>query len=128
MRSARAVAVDDDPKSLRVLVEALALLGISCTTIQDPTIVINTLGTIEDVDVVFVDLEMPELDGFTLLKILKEDLSIESPIVAHSVHTNEVNHARQLGFDGFLGKPLRLNQFHDQLDRILSGEGVWDVD
>jgi two-component system, cell cycle response regulator DivK len=126
--SANVVVVDDDLMSLRVLAEALALIGVSCTTIQRAVDVSDTLQSMNDVDIIFLDLEMPELDGYSLLRILKEELQIASPIVAYTVHTNEINNARLSGFNGFLGKPLRLNRFQDQLDRILSGEGVWEAD
>ncbi len=33
---------------------------------------------------------------------------------------------RDMGFDGFLGKPLDNARFPDQLARILRGEPVWE--
>jgi CheY-like chemotaxis protein len=128
MCSANVVVVDDDPMSLLVLAEALTLIGASCTTIQRPVDVSNTLRTMNQVDIIFLDLEMPDIDGYSLLRMLKEELQIDAPIVAYTVHTNEMNNARLSGFSGFLGKPLRLDQFPDRLDRILRGEGVWEAD
>jgi CheY-like chemotaxis protein len=128
MSSAHIVVVDDDFKSLQVLAGTLDMLGVTSTTIQDPTLLQASLETLENVDAIFVDLEMPDLNGYELLNMLKNDLQVSVPVVAYSVHTSEINHARQLGFDGFIAKPLKLSQFSDRLNRILSGERVWDID
>jgi len=35
--------------------------------------------------------------------------------------------ARRAGFDSFIGKPLDLRGFPDQIRRILNGQPVWEV-
>jgi CheY-like chemotaxis protein len=78
------------------------------------------------VDVVFLDLEMPDIDGYAVLEILKSDNRFDTvPIVAHTVHFGEINNAQHVGFHSFLGKPLNIDRFPDQLARILIGEHVW---
>jgi CheY-like chemotaxis protein len=128
MQSLNAIVIDDDPMSLRVLSEALLLIGVSCTTVQDPNTLSSILELMNTIDVVFLDLEMPQQDGYSVLRMLKEELEMSIPVIAYTVHTNEMSHARQVGFDGFLGKPLRFSRFSDQFWRILSGEGVWEAD
>jgi DNA-binding NarL/FixJ family response regulator len=49
-----------------------------------------------------------------------------APIIAYTVHLNEIANTRQLGFDGFLGKPLDVTRFPEQLARILRGEQLWE--
>ena len=80
----------------------------------------------KDFDVIFLDLEMPEINGYEMIEILKNELGVSAPIIAYSVHISEVHVARKLGFDGFLGKPLRRTEFPGQLQRILNGEKVWE--
>ena len=53
------------------------------------------------------DLEMPEMDGFTLTRQLKEDDALESvPIVIHSSLSGSANesHAKRVGADGYVAK------------------------
>jgi two-component system cell cycle response regulator DivK len=38
----------------------------------------------------------------------------------------DVTRARQLGFDGFISKPLKSAEFASQVQRLLQGEAVWD--
>jgi CheY-like chemotaxis protein len=79
------------------------------------------------VDVVFLDLEMPKLNGYNVFDYLKNEVGITAPIVAHTVHVSESNVVRSLGFDAFICKPIDSDIFHDQLQQILNGDRVWIV-
>jgi two-component system cell cycle response regulator DivK len=50
------------------------------------------------------------------------------PIIAVTAEASleQMNKAKESGFDGFLGKPLDPDRFPDQIRRILSGEPVWE--
>jgi two-component system cell cycle response regulator DivK len=50
------------------------------------------------------------------------------PIIAVTAEASleQMNKARDSGFDGFLGKPLDPDRFPEQIRRILSGEPVWE--
>lgn len=123
-----ALIVDDNTTNLEVMAEMLAALGLTYTTVQNPNRLGAALDQLERIDVVFLDLEMPGLDGYAVLDILRHDYGITAPIVASTVHLNEIQTARQMGFHSFLGKPLKVSRFPDQLERILNGERVWEVD
>ena len=88
----------------------------------------GVLPELEQLDIVFVDLEMPSIDGYEVLDMLRHDYGVDVPIVASTVHLNEIATAREMGFHSFLGKPLKANRFPDQLARILRGEPVWEAD
>lgn len=126
MAYAHALIVDDDPNNLEVLARLLTAQGVSYTAIQDPTQVVTTLEEIGSVDVVFLDLEMPKVNGYQVFETLQSIFDTEIPIVACTVYTNELDSAQDLGFHSFLGKPLDAAHFPNQLERILSGESVWE--
>jgi CheY-like chemotaxis protein len=128
MSEYRALIVDDNPNNLGVLVQLLTIEGIDATGLQDPARLSAVLKNASDFDVVFVDLEMPGVDGYSVLDHLRADKRFqETPIVAYTVHTSEINAARNRGFHSFLAKPLDAERFPDQLSRILRGEPVWSV-
>jgi len=59
------------------------------------------------VAMVLTDLEMPEMDGFTLTRQLKQDDLLKSvPVVIHSSLSGSANesHAKRVGADGFVAK------------------------
>lgn len=121
-----AVVVDDRPDNAGVLAELLALEGVTCTQIYNPFKVENALQNLDHVEVFFLDLEMPGMDGYALYDTLKDDSRFHgAPVVAYTVHVSEINTVYQMGFHSFLGKPLDSDLFPDQLARILRGERVW---
>ena len=122
-----ALIVDDDANNLEVLEQLLAVEGISSTMLKDPTQVLSALPGLPPIDAVLCDLEMPRIDGYTLLSSLRKVLDKNIPIICVSVHLAELDRAYQLGFDGFLGKPLDGERFPLQIARILEGQPVWDL-
>jgi two-component system cell cycle response regulator DivK len=126
MLQMHALIIDDNAFNVEVLERLLSSLGGTYTAAQDPTRVVEIVQRLKEIDVVFLDLEMPKRDGYQMLAILRQELGMAVPIVAYTVHTSEIDYARRLGFDGFLGKPLDPDRFPGQLERILNGEPVWD--
>lgn len=120
-----ALIVDDNIQNIRVLATLLSRQGINCTEFNDPLQLAANLDNLQAFDVIFLDLEMPGMDGFTVKTLLRKHLG-STPIIAYTVHVSEINVARQAGFDGFLGKPLDHTRFPGQLTRILSGDAVWE--
>ena len=127
MATLHALIIDDDAYSIHVMERLLDQEDISYTAVADPTRLEGILQTLDTVDIVFLDLEMPKLDGYEVLAILKTHLTASVPIVACTVHTAEINNTRRKGFFSFVAKPLDLDRFSDQLHRILSGIPVWEA-
>jgi CheY-like chemotaxis protein len=125
MAQSHALVIDDNQQNRRVLAQLLSKQGVRCTEVSDPRKLASLLPTLDSVDVVFLDLEMPGLDGYKAKDLLRSNLAA-TPIIAYTVHVSEINVVKQLGFDGFLGKPLDNARFPDQLARILRGEPVWE--
>ena len=121
-----ALIIDDDCNNLGVLQQLLTMQGITYTAIQDPTKVEEALAELDEIGFVLLDLEMPDFNGYQLFDILKSSQQLQAvPIIACTVHTNELYTARSIGFDGFISKPLNVDKFKDQLDCVLRGESVW---
>ncbi len=125
MNQRRALVIDDNRLNLKVLSQMLAKQGLACVEVSDPAQLETMIPTLDPVDVVFLDLEMPGIDGYVVKDILREHLG-NMPIIAYTVHVSEMNNVHDSGFDGFVGKPLDSSRFPDQLARILNGEPVWE--
>ena len=123
-----ALIIDDDSFNLEVLGRMLAAEGAAYTTVQDPTNITATLNNLKQVDVVFLDLEMPKMDGYKAFQLLTSKLGSGVPIIACTVHSNEIETARKLGFAGFLGKPLDRDRFKNQFKRIQNNQPVWEAE
>lgn len=126
MTPPHALIIDDQTSNIEVLALLLEQEGVSSSSITRKHDVIPALDDLLPLAVIFLDLEMPNGDYYSLLHELKADQRLAGvPIVAYTVHVSEIDEARLAGFDHFLGKPLQMQEFPEQLRRILGGEPVW---
>jgi len=121
-----ALIIDDQVSNIDVLAMLLKQEGVASVSVTSVRGVFEALDQTPGVGLVFLDLEMPNGDYHETLAKLKADPRLSGvPIIAYTVHTSEIDQARQAGFDGFIGKPLHATEFSGQLQRILNGERVW---
>jgi CheY-like chemotaxis protein len=125
--SINVLIIDDDEFNLEVLGRLLKAEGANHIALQDATKIEDALAELPRVDIVFLDLEMPKMDGYQAFALLREKLGDHVPIIACTVHLNEIDEARNLGFAGFLGKPIDQKRFGHQYQAILNGQGVWEI-
>ena len=124
----QALIVDDNQFNTNILARFLEEEGLASVIVSRPKNLDAYLSQLDDLKVVFLDLEMPELDGFDMLAQLRANELFQGvPIVAHSVHISEIKVTHDAGFDSFIGKPLNADKFTGQLSRILSGKAVWET-
>jgi CheY-like chemotaxis protein len=82
-------------------------------------------------DVILLDLMLMSrisgYDVYTTLRLQTQFITI--PIVAVSASDPEIEipKTREIGFAGFIGKPIDVRLFASQIDTILHGETVWYV-
>lgn len=65
--------VENEPMDSQILTSLAQSLNIDYSTASDGADVINQLDSLSQVDIVFLDLEMPKVDGFQLLQAIQED-------------------------------------------------------
>lgn len=125
MAQSSALIIDDNPKNLLVLEQLLRMENVQTYRISATANLSAALDSIPAVDVVFLDLEMPDTNGYEALEILKGHPNFQhAKMIAYTVHVSEINTTMAMGFDGFLGKPLSAEAFPQQLEHILRGEEV----
>jgi DNA-binding response OmpR family regulator len=73
----------------------------------------------EHIDLVLLDIRLPGMGGFEVLKVIKKEFP-ETRVVMITAHS-DVYHAmesRRLGADDFVGKPYDLNEIVLTIDRL----------
>mgnify|MGYP001065134346 CR=1 FL=1 len=73
-------------------------------------------------DLVLLDLEMPGLDGFAVLRRLREDARFGAlPVVAVTARAMQGDRERALaaGFDGYITKPIDAAALRRQVEQML---------
>ncbi|ATE60632.1 chemotaxis protein [Thauera sinica] len=111
--------VDDSSVARRKIAEVLDRLGVRHKHAQNGLEAWNRLEGIashaaltgrsvaDDIDVIMVDAEMPEMDGYVLTRNIKRDPRFEGvPVVMHSSLSSEANRAmgRRVGVDSYVAK------------------------
>jgi two-component system cell cycle response regulator DivK len=80
------------------------------------------------VDLVLLDIHIPDEDGYAVLQRLRGDPRFkDTRIVAVTADASQESmmRAKAAGFDGFIGKPLDPDEFPNQIKNILQGQAVW---
>jgi len=117
-RVVRAVVVDDDERLLGVLKRGLRVHGFDVLTFADPQEALAHMQT-APVDVAVLDVTMPDLDGVTLCRRLRQSLSI--PILMLSARDTVPDRILGLesGADDYLTKPFELAELAARLRALL---------
>ena len=106
--------VDDDPsilKLLRRIFESYFLDSILLTSCTEPERAAG-LCISEEIDILFTDLDMPNRNGFTLLKQVKaRNVLTQVVILSAQPTSNALQSAFYLGANEYLTKPI----VHDEL-------------
>lgn len=122
----RVLVIDDNLVDIEVLIRLLKHMDVTCDVLSSLEFV-EQLDGIDPINAIFLDLQMPGVNGFDVLETIHASGQFAGvPVIAYSSHLNEMPAARRAGFHSFLGKPLSSTKLGEQLGRILNGEPVWD--
>jgi two-component system cell cycle response regulator DivK len=128
-KDATVLVVEDNVSNFVLIARMLGYLGIHCEWKTSGYEVVEYADTLPRLDLILMDIRLPYEDGYGALKKIRASEHLKStPIVAVTAEASQeqMNKAKDSGFDGFLGKPLDPDRFPDQIRRILSGEPVWE--
>ncbi len=77
-----------------------------------------------DYDLVVSDVMMPEMDGFTMLRMIKSNLNLSHlPVVMLTSKSDVANRLEGLehGADAFLAKPFDMDELHLTIENLIKG-------
>lgn len=123
------LVVEDNVSNFVLIARMLGYLGIHCEWKTSGYEVVEYADTLPRLDLILMDIRLPYEDGYGALKKIRASERLKTiPIIAVTAEASreQMNKARESGFDGFLGKPLDPDRFPDQIRRILSGDQVWE--
>jgi len=112
---------DDDAASLELLKDALAVPGYRILESSDGSDALSKVQS-ETPDIVLLDIQMPGLDGFDVLRVIR---GLQPPVpcrvLAVTAFVMDGDRDRMLasGFDGYIAKPVSISHVREQVRRIL---------
>ena len=124
----RALLVEDNEINRIIAVELLGTMDIKPTVACSGAEAVKLLQEV-DFDVVFMDIQMPEMDGLEatrLIRKLDRPGVTQLPILAMTAHAFQADRERSLaaGMNDHLNKPILLEQLQAALLRWLPGRVV----
>ena len=126
---AHVLVVEDNLKNFVLIARLLAYLGVKdCQWKASGWQVLEFADSMERVDLVLLDIHIPDEDGYVVLQRLRGDPRFKSTwIVAVTADASPESllRAQAAGFDGFIGKPINPDEFPSQIKSILEGHPVW---
>ena len=116
--------VDDNAINRQVAIGFLADTGMSVVTANHGGEALHKLEHGE-YDMVLMDIEMPEMDGITATKAIREKLCLDKlPVIAMTAHatSDDAGVYRQAGMNDHIGKPFEPLKLYKLLTRWLDVE------
>jgi len=116
-----ALIVHDDPNIHPLVKAALSPYSVSSEGVHDGNAALARLRS-HRYDLVILDLAMPELTGFDVLRALKTESALrEIPVIVLTANSSDEALARSFGYgaDDFVAKPFKATQLGMRAYRLL---------
>lgn len=121
-RKAQVLIVEDDPGHQRLLELYLNRAGCECDCCFDGKSGLQKASK-GNYDVVFVDINIPEMDGFMVATLLRERDPEVALVAITALELEGIKRkALAVGYNDFLQKPLRQEMIEAVLQKHLSSE------
>ncbi|WP_305043698.1 ATP-binding protein, partial [Geoalkalibacter sp.] len=126
-RPARILVAEDEAMIRHLVSTVLKRKGWEVITATDGA---EAMGHLENdsFDLVLMDIQMPQLDGMQVTRILRQkeaQLGRRTPVIALTAHAGEDDRRRFLraGMDGRITKPIQVGEFLQTIERTLGDGG-----
>ncbi|MEI8078110.1 MAG: response regulator, partial [bacterium] len=115
------LVVDDDPASRDLLATMLTAVGFTVETAASAALALNRLRQAGAIDVVLIDKQMPDTNGYEAIGLLRErpggrDLAVL--VVTAAGLADERAHALAAGANGYVAKPVRREELLAEIGRV----------
>jgi len=124
VQALKVLVAEDNLINQRLVVGLLTQLGHTGMVVSDGEKALKCLAKIR-VDLVLMDVMMPNMDGLAALGALRQREATEGghlPVIMATAHDEPGDAARfkRAGADGFLAKPLELGRLKAEISRVLA--------
>ena len=114
--------VEDNAKNMKLVRDVLQHRGYKTLEAETGEAGL-ALALSERPDLVLMDIQLPDIDGTTVLARIREDASLDAmPVLAvsASVMPDQQQRIVRSGFDGFIAKPISVKPFLEAVQRALA--------
>lgn len=119
------LVVDDDERNRFAVSSYLDMLDMNVITANDGAAALDVLRSGKAIDLVLLDIMMPVMDGYEMLRILRDDAQLKDiPVIAVTAKAMKGDDIRCLeaGASDYIPKPIDMNTFISKMAKWLSGQ------
>ena len=118
----KGLLVEDNPINQKLLSTVLGQMGLNISTAFNGIEALKSLES-ESFDIIFMDIQMPEMDGYEATKRIRK-LNINTPIIAISanVYSEDVEKSLSAGMQAHIGKPFKVEELKKVIDEYVLNE------
>lgn len=113
MNRKKVLIIDDDPRNIFALTATLKSRSYECISCLSAIEAIEILTSQKDIDIILIDMMMPDMDGYDAIPIIKEIPNYNNvPIIAVTAQamTGDKEKCLQAGADDYISKPINVDK------------------
>lgn len=121
MTQKKILIIDDDARNIFALKATLKAKGFDCLSCYDAIEALKILKATE-VDIVLIDMMMPEMDGYEAIpsiKALKDKLNLPIISVTAQAMVGDREKCLEAGADDYISKPINVDKLMELLNKYL---------
>jgi CheY-like chemotaxis protein len=122
LKNKTVLIVDDDERNQFALSSYLDLFEMNVFTANDGKAAMNLLKSGKSIDLILLDIMMPVMDGYEMLRILRKDVLLKNiPVIAITARAMNGDDARcmEAGATDYIPKPIDLKKFVSKMIKWL---------
>jgi two-component system, sensor histidine kinase and response regulator len=124
----RILLVEDNPVNRKLATRMLEKMGHAVSVACNGKDALSVTDT-ERFDMIFMDVQMPEMDGLEATKALRDREKItgaHTPVIAMTAHAMKGDRERCLesGMDGYVSKPINSTELFDTIEDVLEDRSL----
>lgn len=114
--------VDDDERNRFALSTYLDMLEMRVFTANDGVAAMNLLKSGKPIDLILLDIMMPQMDGYEMLRVLRKDVELKNiPVIAVTAKAMKGDDEKCMaaGASDYVPKPINLKSFIGKMAKWL---------
>lgn len=107
---------EDNLINQKIVIKAFKNIGYNCDVVSNGLEVLSSLKR-QNYDIIFMDLQMPEMDGFDAARNIIREYGNKRPVIiamTAAAYEKDKNECFEAGMDDYISKPIDFDNFYNK--------------